>query len=873
MLAPQRRNAVLRCLALAALVSAPCVAPGADGEKPKAKGTPRIDLSGDPLPEGAVARLGTVRLRHPRPVEAVGFSPDGKLLISAGNYGSIHFWDPASGQQSRPPVTMQVPAHWALAIVQGGKVLLWRRGGQSLALYDLGAGQATSIEAGASAEYFALAPDGKTFVVSNGRHAKNLSLWTTAPGKLLRRFESAHNAVRKLAISPNGKLLAVGTSVPAGGILRIRVGSTLGIWDMASGKRVRSLSHDVYASALAFSPDSKTLAVGSPQEISFWDVATGELRHKVKAHGSFVTCLAFSADGKTLASAANGKEVGSLRGEGDHVILVWDTTAGKVRQRLALGPDRAQAMTFSPDGKKLAAAGLGTAVRLWDMTTGRELFGHSGHQDQVTCLAFAPNGKALASGGGDGVLFLWDPATGRTRRRLTAHLSMVPAVAFRPDGKMLASAGMHDVIRLWDPASGRALGRLKGHRGQPATLSLAFGRDGTLASGGGDGMVRLWDTAKLKELRELAGHKGEVMRLAFSPDGSKLASGVGDSWGQFSLRLWDLTEAKKHRWLQTKLRVNGLVFAPDGRSLLSLHTGMGLKLWDTATGQPIPTALDGKEVWGTATTAIGSPDGRTLATGEYEGYVVLWEVVTGQERRRFVGHRGPGGALAFGPDGRPAPGRMPPARSAPVAALAFSPDGRTVASAADDTTILVWDVASRIAGRPPPALAVLWDDLASRDAARAYASLWALADMPGRTVPFLKEHLRPIPADIGQRIARLIVDLDSKRFAVRQAAMKELEKLDDAAVPALRRGLADKLSLEAHRRVEVLLAKQVSLSAEGLRALRAVEALEHIGTPGARQVLQALAKGLPEARLTRAARASVERLVGSQKHVRGDGHE
>src|SRR5262249_32213803 len=148
-------------------------------------------------------------------------------------------------------------------------------------------------------------------------------------------------------------------------------------------------------------------------------------------------------------------------------------------------------------------------------------------------------------------------------------------------------------------------------------------------------------------------------------------------------------------------------------------------------------------------------------------------------------------------------------------------------------------------------------------AARAYQAVWALASAPEQAVPLFRERLQKVPAtDQGQRIARLIADLDSDEFAVREGATRELQELGRAAEQPLRQALTKGLSLEARRRVEQVLdkLKAEAASPDALRAPRAVEVLELIGTPEARKVLEEWAGGAPEAVLTQEAKASLERL-------------
>jgi hypothetical protein len=259
-----------------------------------------------------------------------------------------------------------------------------------------------------------------------------------------------------------------------------------------------------------------------------------------------------------------------------------------------------------------------------------------------------------------------------------------------------------------------------------------------------------------------------------------------------------------------------------------------ISFWHIASGRELFQIPAGSG----AGNLVFSPDGRLLAASGAGGAVCLREVASGQERRLYSGHE------------------------AGTYWLDFSQDGRRIASAGgQDCTALIWQVfGPGPADQTEAALAAQWDDLAG-NATTAHRAIGALIGAKG-AVPFLAQRLSPAAAVAAERLTQLIADLDSPRFATRAEAEKELARLADLAATALQQALANNPTLEARQRIERLLQgiDEPITNAEMLRQLRAVEALEYIGTADARQLLQRLAEGAPDARLTRDAKASLERL-------------
>jgi hypothetical protein len=416
----------------------------------------------------------------------------------------------------------------------------------------------------------------------------------------------------------------------------------------------------------------------------------------------------------------------------------------------------------------------------------------------VQTLAVSPDGKLAVSGGQDKTVRLWDVAAGKELRQFGDGKESIWKVAFSPDGKMLASGGK--IVHLWEVATGKELRAFGGG----TILRLAFSVDGkTLATAASnDGLVRLWDVSTGQELRTFGGQSQQIPTFAFSPEGQTLAT--GDPAGP--IHLWDLGSGKE-------IRTIGEAKKPDPRAAYTLGA------------------------------ITFSPDGRVVAAGYSDELVRLWEVASGQERARFHGHR------------------------SGVVRLVYSPDGTLLASGSWDRTAVIWDVmGERTAPRPPgkleaEKLSALWADLAGADASKAYRAIQSFSSNAAQTVAFLKDHLRPAIAADAKRVARLVAELDGDQFEGREKATKELQELGEAAEPALRAALEAQPSAELRRRAQSLLTRlDPGRSPELLHGIRAVEVLERVATPEARQLLLKLAVGAADARLTREAKAALGRL-------------
>jgi WD40 repeat protein len=322
-------------------------------------------------------------------------------------------------------------------------------------------------------------------------------------------------------------------------------------------------------------------------------------------HQALIKFLAFTRDGKSLVSAGHDKEV-----------RIWDIASGKtvrtILGQVGDGPEgKIYAAALSPDEHYLAVGGWLTAsdnsdvIRIHDFSTGEVVALLKGHTNVVHALAFSADGRWLASGSGDNTVRIWDRAGWKPIQTLSGHHDDVYAVAFSPDSKRLVSGSHDKTLRLWDRASGRLLKEIIGHQGEVKTVAFSPD-DRYIASGGEDRIVKLWNGHSGALIRDLAAQGSLVSRLVFSPDSRVLltAGGEGDN-------------------------VCHVFEVPSGREVthFSRHA-------NTVAG------------------AAFSADGKTVATGDFESKIFLWNPANAAVLHKLAGNGSQTWAVGYGRDGK-----------------------------------------------------------------------------------------------------------------------------------------------------------------------------------------------------------------------------
>jgi len=868
----------LEVLAGGKLAKEPEKKPGSDADVAKeAKGDAGRPMDrDDPLPAQSTARLGTARYRHGSRIESMAVSADGKLAVTASGYGSFN---PALAGKFSPARVFDLtdgrclyslPNEFgayteAVSLSPDGKTLAVKDD-KFLYFHDAATGKELrkvkylpdSGGGRSMPNWMTFTPDGKQIAATLMGTAMHLIDVETGESK--KTFDTGE-AVGTCVFSSDGKLMATGGYKQENGVYYSR------LWDASTGKELRRFA---IVGQLAFSHDGTKLAGAALGDgrLRLFEVATGKELKVFPKIGEYIRGIAFAPDDKTVAAA------------GDSIHL-YDPVTGKERLQVdRLQIDRkAKWLVFSRDLSVVTGAVNGAIYR-WDASSGRQLTPAPCQDSAVEQILVSADSRSLFTTDQEGDLYRWDIADKKPLRRIAEGVKR--GVVTSSDRRFLAWADGEGRIRLYDVAADRFIDRVKLF-GETVVAFLPDTKT-LLTLGGEPAAIQLWDIESGKQRSSFA--------VAAKSDAKRPRAAPAEDRG-VPVRLWDVTAGKAGRELSEPMNVlavpdepnggasrlgfyepfyttrwaalspngktlaigpdwaasfgnrdirspDGRAFSPDGRLLVDWAEnpfGRGrmdhVYVWEAATGRAVATLTSGPRPG--AANAAFAPDGRTLATASADGIIRLWETTTWKVRAEFRGHRDKVTALAFGPDGRLFTGGL-------------------------DTVVLAWDV------RPPqsPAkgtLADAWDALASADAGVGFQAQGRFLAEPAKAAEWFAARVPPAVRADPARVKALIADLENQSFAVRTRATENLKELWPETAAALREVVAKPSSLEVRRRAEGIIQEMTeTVPPARLRALRAAEVLEWIATKEARTLLLELAKGAPDAQLTRETAAACKRL-------------
>jgi len=529
-------------------------------------------------------------------VTALAFSPDGKWFATAGADGAVMIWDAA--QLTKVAV---LPGHHgvvrAIAFSSDGQFLVTPTDDYQKNVWSVGRWEKvrTATTYDFIHGYFLLSPDGRFFVTPT---------WTT--------YDLTTDQPLALDTTPHW---AMGMFSPdTGRLVSVGSGGAVAFWDTSqfwTSFQPRLLSyqrmHQDHGRAVAYSSDGRLAASGA-EDIVLWDAVKMTKIVRLQ-HRANVMSLAFSPDVKWLVSAHT-----------DGAMLLWDVAERELAASFNEHSDSVRTVAFSRDGKRLASAGGDRSVIIWNQADGRKEMVLEGHQRRVMAVAFAPDGASAASCDMDGEVIVWDLTQRRVRLKFpspeTREDRASYSLAISPDGKWLATSfGVYDLAREkmvvdFTPGETGLYWQIYG---------VDFSPDGRwLVCVTAQGQTLLWDVAQWKLIAEHQLPKANLVSVRFSPDGKWLVTGED----QGAVRLWQTTPLRASSVVgRHTARVRSVAFSPDGREVTSAGEDQTVTLWNVGRRELITSI-------GSPTSPVYSiafsPDGRQLVAGEHDKAVRIY---------------------------------------------------------------------------------------------------------------------------------------------------------------------------------------------------------------------------------------------------------
>ena len=571
----------------------------------------------------ATTRLVRTFAGHKGDITAVALAPEGTRALSGSKDKTIRLWEVATGRLIRTiyahldagdevsSVGFSPDGKYLLSSSRGeGAAKLWNaESGRLVRMFQHAKG---SLRAGVTSAVFS--PDG-TRVATGGAGDKIVNVWNTETGQLVQTFGEAPSAFIyrvKLAFSPDGARLLVGDN------------TSLKVWDAANGTPIHTLGtrglggHGT--ASVAFSPDG-ALALVSDRDngLVFWSVQTGQSVRTFKPRLS--THIAISPDATRVLSQ-----------EGLKHLKLWDVASGQLLHTFEGRSNGVASVATSPDGTRLLT--VDNKVRLWDAVSGR--LARTIEERVANSVVFSPDGARLLAGSHNS-LKLWDVVSGQLIRGLKTPSAF--KVAFSLDGTKLFAAGRDRAVAQWDAATGQLVDRFEaessdaasGKAGSSSAKSsgldwVAFSSDTTrlLSKRGYDEPLKVWDVASGQVVHSVGGRATNFLQsVAFSPDGAQVVSGHTDG----AVKLWEVASGRLIRTLWHARSVDAVAFSRDGTRLLSGSADTTVKLWDATTGQLVRT-FEGHS--SSVRSVAFSPDEKRVISGSYDTTARVWDAATGE---------------------------------------------------------------------------------------------------------------------------------------------------------------------------------------------------------------------------------------------------
>jgi WD40 repeat protein len=586
-------------------------------------------------------------------VPNVVYSPDGKTVASSGGK-VVHLWDAETGQRIALFDKTHTASVRALGFTPDGKTLVTGGDDRKVVVWDVASAKVRFSYPDQSGRIEALSVATKGRFISTVNGTGQLTVYPLAPD-----MKEPKPSVMGLTL-PNNNEAALGiafigetanvVTATGDGLTRLLTGpeTTTG----GLGNTIRAFTgHSGKVLALSVSADgTKFVTGGADRTLRIWETGTGKLlaTHNPPSNPASlgrevgVTAVAMSGDGKMCAS-------GTVEG----LIRLWPVTVTDAHRKDSTATDFIWSVAVSPDGKRTASAGADKLIRIVNTATGEAEKTLTGHTSAIPAIAFLTSDK-LVSASGDRSVKLWDIATGKATD-LVGHTSAVLAVTTDLKGERIISGGVDKSVRVWD-ASGKALGTWTANS---PVAALGLRADGQLlAVGTADGLLTLLQLSAdgmLTKTASVLAHSNGLSSLAFHPDGQRLLTGGGDGMG----RLWSITgglapkllsrlEPRSTSTTAALTPLSAVAISPDGADLALVGSDAVVRLWNSTTLLE-SHAFRGPTDW--VTTVAFTPDGKNLIVGSVDKTVRMFPL-TKSDNTTNTAHTGPAACLAISPDGQ-----------------------------------------------------------------------------------------------------------------------------------------------------------------------------------------------------------------------------